>query len=402
MRDEQAGDRLRIAHIVTVPETLGFLRGQIAYMRDCGVEVHVIASPGERLDATAREVDAIPHAIAMLRSISPMADVLTVLRLCSLLRGIRPAIVHSHTPKGNLLGMVSAWLSGVPVRVCHLHGLIAAAKPGMVGKLLMMATKLPCRLADEVFCVSHSVRDRAVELGVCPADKIKVIANGSIGGVDAADRFNPLGPTLLGARERTRERLGIPQEATVVGFVGRLVRDKGVEELVEAWLHLRQECQSLHLLVVGPMECHDPLSEQTEEAIRTSPNIHWAGQNWDTPPFYAAMDLVVLPSYREGFPVVPLEAAAMQLPVVATRVIGCVDAVVDGHTGTLVPPRDAGSLRQAIGAYVENPGLRRQHGEAARERVLRDFDPGVISRAVYGEYARLLRKKGITDLAPVG
>src|SRR5690606_1224468 len=171
---------------------------------------------------------------------------------------------------------------------------------------------------------------------------------GSGNGVDARGRFDP-GRLDPGTRERVRERLGIPTGATVVGYVGRIVRDKGVVELVQAWSELRETHPDLHLLIVGPFEPQDPVPEAVARRLREDPRIHPVGLDWNTPPLYTAMDVVALPSYREGFPNVPLEAAAMELAVVATRIPGCVDAVVDGCTGTLVPPRDsctrAGRLR---------------------------------------------------------
>ena len=183
--------------------------------------------------------------------------------------------------------------------------------------------------------------------------------------------------------------------ALVVGYVGRIVRDKGLVELIEAWRTLRNEFPSLHMLVVGPFEPQDPVPSDVEGILRGTERIHLAGQLEDPSALYAIMDIVVLPSYREGLPLVPLEAAAMALPVVATRIPGCVDAVVDGQTGTLVPPRNAWAVAQAIHRYLEDPALRRRHGLAGRERVVRDFRQEVMWEAIYQEYVRLLREKGL-------
>jgi glycosyltransferase involved in cell wall biosynthesis len=174
----------------------------------------------------------------------------------------------------------------------------------------------------------------------------------------------------------------------VVGFVGRLVREKGVVELWDAWRTLRAELPDLRLVLVGPREPHDPIPAEVARALELDPRVLLAGSDRDTPRWFRAMDVVALPSWREGFPVVPLEAAAVALPVVATEVPGCVDAVVDGVTGRLVPPRDAVALAAALRAYLVDPALRARHGSAARARVLADFDQRRIWDALHAEYVR--------------
>jgi glycosyltransferase involved in cell wall biosynthesis len=229
---------------------------------------------------------------------------------------------------------------------------------------------------------------------LCPADKIRVLLQGSCNGVDAAVRFNP---SLLGdeVRNATRRKYDIPCEAIVVGFVGRLVRSKGIVELADAWGTLRQEFPSLHLLLVGPAESGDPVPREIEERLRNDPRVHLVGEEWDIPPVYATMDMLVLPTYREGFPIVLLEAAAMKLAIVATNVPGCVDAVQDGVTGTLIPPYDSRQLVAAVRRYLRDPELSHRHGEAARARVLRDFSDRAMWKAVYEEYVALLENQGI-------
>jgi glycosyltransferase involved in cell wall biosynthesis len=280
-----------------------------------------------------------------------------------------------------------------------MRGLPLMTASGLKRHLLWATEAVACRLAHQVFCVSHSVLEVAVEEGVCPPDKIRVLLGGSGNGVDASGRFHPdaVDPAT---RAETRSRFGIPEGAVVIGFVGRLVRDKGVVELADAWQQLRDAHPEAHLLLVGPWEPQDPVPAATEAVLRRDPRVHLAGSDWNTPPLYAAMDLVVLPTYREGFPNVPLEAAAMRLPVVATRIPGCVDAVQDGVTGTLVPARDADALAGAIRAYLADPVLRHQHGGAARERVLREFRQEAIWKAIYGEYCRMLAAKGVTGNPP--
>ncbi|HEX6039714.1 glycosyltransferase, partial [Longimicrobium sp.] len=327
---------IRLVHLTTIPMSLTFLRGQPGYLAGRGVEVTAVSSPDPELAEFGAREGVPVHGVRMLRRISPLHDLAALSRIVRVLRRVRPHIVHAHTPKGGLLGMIGAWAARVPVRVYHMRGLPLTTATGGKRRLLRATERVSCRLAHRVLCVSPSLRDVALAEGLCPPEKITVPAGGSGQGVDAAGRFDPA-RLPAGTRASVRADFGIPADATVVGFVGRVVRDKGVAELAEAWAALRAEFPGARLLLVGPFEPQDPLPAETEGALRGDPSVVLAGEDWDTPRLYAAMDVVVLPSYREGFPNVPLEAAAMELPVVSTRVPGCVDAVADGETGTLVP-----------------------------------------------------------------
>ena len=383
-----------LIHITTVPTSLAFLTGQVEYIKARGLEVHLVSSPGEDLHRFGALFGVAASAVPMSRRISPLADLVSLVALVRTLRRLNAVIVHAHTPKAGLLGMIAAWLTGVPVRVYHMHGLPLMTATGAKRVLLRWTEKVACALAHRVVCVSHSLRQVALELSLCKPEKITVLLGGSANGVDAADRFNPRS-LPAGTRQEVRARYGIPDTAIVLGFVGRVVGDKGIAELVKAWLVLREEFPNLRLLIVGPFESQDPLPAWAETIIRTDPRVHLAGMDWNTPPLYAAMDIVVLPTYREGFPNVPLEAAAMELPIVATTVPGCVDAVKDGITGILVPPRDAVALANALRVYIRDPELRRVHGLAGRDRVLRDFKREDIWEGIWQEYVTLLRQRGL-------
>jgi glycosyltransferase involved in cell wall biosynthesis len=328
----------------------------------------------------------------MPRRITPLRDLVSVARLVRVMRCVQPAIVHGHTPKGGLLAMIAATLYGAPVRIYHMRGLPLMGASGMRRILLWCTEWVACRLAHEVLCVSHSVRREAIGAGICPPDKIRVLLGGSGNGVDAKDRFQPIDNPEV--RHLARNRFGIPRDATVIGFVGRIVRDKGIVELVNAWMRLREAYPALHLLVVGPFEREGRVPQKTENVLRSDPRIHLAGKDWNTPPLYAAMDIVALPTHREGFPNVPLEAAATELPVVATRIPGCVDAVVSDVTGLLVEPRNDAALEAALNRYIEQPALRKAHGRAGRARVLREFNQETLWQALLDDYVRLLREHG--------
>jgi glycosyltransferase involved in cell wall biosynthesis len=385
---------IRLLHLTTVPMSFTFLRGQPAFLARRGIQVQALSSPGPELHAFS-DAEGVPvHGVRMLRQISPLRDLAALARIVRVLRRVRPHVVHAHTPKGGLLGMLGAWMARVPVRIYHMRGLPMTTATGGRRALLRTTERVSCALAHRVFCVSPSLREVALAEGLCPPDKITVPGGGSGQGVDAAGRFDPA-RLPEGTRAAVRAGFGIPAGAAVVGFVGRIVRDKGVAELAEAWGRLRDAFPDARLLLVGPFEGRDPLPPGVEAALRGDPRVVLAGEDWDTPRLYAAMDVVALPSYREGFPNVPLEAAAMELPVVSTRVPGCVDAVADGETGTLVPARDAAALEGALRAYLADPALRRARGRAGRARVMREFRRELVWEALLAEYGRLLRTRGL-------
>lgn len=386
---------IKLVHITTVPESLGFLRGQVGYMKARGFEIIGLSSPGEFLTRFAKREGIQVYDVEMPRRVTPVRDAISLLKLVWLLRRIRPQIVHAHTPKGGLLGMISAWVARIPVRVYHMRGLPFLTATGWKRRLLVWSERVSCCLAQQVLCVSRSNQAIAVETGLCRPEKIKVLLRGSGNGVDADDRFNPANVSMS-CREETRSKYHIPADAAVIGFIGRIVRSKGIVELAKAWGILRTEFPDLHLVLIGPIEREDPIPLDVENVLRRDSRVHLLGVEYNMPPLYASIDLVVLPTHREGFPNVLLEAAAMKLPVIATRVTGCIDAVQDGVTGALVPPHDPESLAQAIRSYVKDPELRLMHGEAARDQVLREFRPEDIWQAIHQEYLLCLQRKGVT------
>jgi glycosyltransferase involved in cell wall biosynthesis len=381
---------ITVVHITTAPMALlAFFAGQLQYMRERGFHVAAVTSPGEHLEKVVAREGIEVHTVEMPRRITPLGDLAALVRLCRVLRRLRPQVVHSHTPKAGMLGMLAAWLTGVPVRVYTCHGLPHVTAIGVRRRLLQASEALSCRLSQATVCVGASVRRTLLESGVAPEDKLTVFGNGSANGIDAEGRFNParLAP---GAAEAARAAHGVPPDAPLVLFVGRLVRDKGVVELQGAWARLRERFPKAHLLLVGPPEEQDPVPPGVLEALRADERVHFAGFVDEMAAVYAAADVVALPTYREGLPYVPLEAAAMARPVVCSDVPGCTDAVRDGVTGTLVPVRDVAALAEAVGRYLADPGLRERHGREARARVLTDFRPEAIWRSTYDLYCRLL------------
>ena len=310
-----------VLHVTTVPMTLRFLAGHVAHAKSRGFEVHALSSPGEALDAFGRDMGIEVHAARMPRRITPLVDLAALWRIVRVMRRVRPTIVDAHTPKGSLLAMMAATLCRVPVRVYHQHGLPLVTATGPRRRILRWAERTTCRLAHRVVCISAALREVLIAEGLCPAEKITVLGHGSIDGVEAGGKFDPSRVSTESA-EGARARYGVPPGALVLGFVGRIVRDKGLVELVQAWRVLREEWPSLHLLVAGPFESQDPVPADVETTLRRDPRIHLAGMVHDMPGVYRILDLLVLPTYREGFNTALLEAAAMERPAVATRDAG--------------------------------------------------------------------------------
>lgn len=376
----------RVLHVVTVPLTLRFLRGQVDFMRARGFDVQVASAPGPLLDEFCSTYGVTGHPIPMNRKITPRADAAAVAELVRVLRGVRPDLVHAHTPKGGLVGMLAAAAARVPARIYHMRGLPYLTASGPMRRLLWATESTSCGLAHRVIAVSESLKDAAQRARFVGASRIRVLAGGSSNGVDAFGRFDP---ATAPVRSDARRTFGLDPEHTVVTFVGRLVGDKGIAELVEAWQRLRHR-PATTLFVVGPYEERDALSGELRARIEGDPTIVHLPFTEDMPAVYAASDLVVLPTYREGFPNVPLEAASMGLPVVTTDAVGARDSVVDGVTGAVVTVRDSGALGRAIERYLDDEALRRGHGAAGRKRVLAEFLPERIWAELLTEYEALL------------
>jgi glycosyltransferase involved in cell wall biosynthesis len=378
-----------LAYLVTHPMTARLLlEGQLRSLGEAGFEPVLISSPGPDLEGVAEREGARVETLAMAREIAPLRDAVALARLVRRLRRLGPAIVNAGTPKAGLLGMLAARLAQVPVRVYTLRGLRLETARGARRRLLAAAERLACASAHRVVCVSDSLRRRAVELGLVAEAKTAVLGAGSSNGVDV-ERF----ARAARDRERTaalRAELGLPAGAPVVGFVGRFTRDKGIVELAEAFERVARELPAARLVLVGDFEAGDPVPAALAARLRRDPRIVLAGFVRDTAPYYPLMDVLAFPSHREGFPNAPLEAAAAGLPAVGFRVTGTVDAVVDGETGRIVAPGDAGALGAALLDYLRDRDLRDRHGRAARERVERSFRREVVWRAWTEEYRRLL------------
>jgi glycosyltransferase involved in cell wall biosynthesis len=372
---------------VTHPQTCLVLSARLRALRQAGFRVLLVSGPGELLDSTAAHEGVEPVAIPMQRQIAPFADLVSLLRLWLLIVRHRPDLVEFSTPKAGLLGSFAAMLCGVPQRVYMLRGLKCETATGFKRRVLFAAERLAAACAHVVLCNSESLRDQALALRVAPRRKLRLLGQGSSNGVDI-DRFSP-GPTHV------REKLGIPHGAKIIGFVGRLTSDKGLPELIDAFDTVRLAEPRAHLLLVGWFDAaEDALDYDLCARILRHPRIDCTGLVSDTAPYYRAMDVLVLPTWREGFPNAVLEAAASGVPVVTTICTGARDSVVPEVTGLLVPPGYPQAISEAVLKIILDPDRQRRMGQAARAWILNHY----LESNVLGLTADYYR--GLVDSTP--
>jgi len=382
-----------VLHVVTSSVSLGLIRGQLRALREAGFLVAAVSAPGNELEALHENEGVSGFAIPMLGGVTPLDDLVSFWRLWLLMSRFRPQISNVGTTKAGLLGGLAARCARVPCRVYTLHGLSFETAKGLKRKGMRLVEKIACNSAHVVICISQGVRQKAIAQGLVDAERAVVLAHGSGNGVDAA-RFAPTEERCQQA-QALRGQLGIPHDAPVIGFVGRVNCAKGVPELVSVFARLRHSLRGLRLLLMGDFESLDPLPPDTRGLFDTDHRILCPGHAPDIAAYYQVMDVVCLPSHGEGFPPVILEAQAAARPVVATAVTGCTDAIEHGITGLLVPPHDLDALSAALQEVLTDPVQARQLGQAGRARVLKDFRPEVLWMALADEYRRLLRKRGL-------
>jgi lipopolysaccharide/colanic/teichoic acid biosynthesis glycosyltransferase len=367
-----ASHRHKIVLAVTSPLSWVFYKGLIGHMRISGFQPILLSSLGVNLKATSEEEAVTSVAVRMDREINLLNDPASLWMLYKTIRRIRPAIVDASTPKAGLLVGIAGWLARVPCRVYSLRGLRLETATGVRRFILWLAEWVACSCSQRVVCSSPSLRERAISLKLVSREKTVVLENGSAG-VDL-NRFSPRDPRSP-ETESLSHQLGIPAGAPVVGFVGRLVKDKGIRELVVAFEKLRRAFPDLRMLLLGDFEDGDFVEPEIRRFIESTPAVIRAGFVSDTTPYYALMNVLALPTYREGFPQVPLEAQASGVPVVTTTATGAIDSVIDGVTGFLVPVGDSGALAAAIGKLLTDDELRFRMGRAGRSWMEREFRP---------------------------
>jgi len=360
------------------------LGGQCRFLARKGYQVTVIASPGPAFDRFAAAEGVAVEAIEIRREIAVWRDLRSLWLLLKALRRLNPDIVEAGTPKAGLLGMLAARWAGVTCRIYTLHGLRLETIRGIRRAVLWCCERLATAVATDVVCVSASLREQAWAHRILAKKRGVVLANGSANGVDL-ERFTPQ---------------PAPTSSLVLGFVGRLTADKGVEELTQAFGQLKNDFPPLRLLVVGDFEAGDPPSNRARKLLEQDPAVELAGFVDDPAPYYQRMHVVALPSHREGLPFTLLEAAASARPAVSSWATGCMDAVEHGKTGILVPPGNSADLAKAIGRLLGDSRLRAEMGVSARGRVERLFSQGLIWRAKV-EFFEDALKRAVTQRLPI-
>jgi len=382
---------MRIVRLATIPFfLLHHLRSQIDALVDAGHELVLISSPIDGADALERipRVRFVP--IDIPRGIAPLRDLAALASIYRQFRSFRPDVVHSTTPKAGLLCALAAFLARVEVRLHTFTGQPWTELSGPIRWFSMASDWLIARLNTHCYADSPSQRDFLITTRLCRVDAISVLESGSLAGVDLA-RFDS--ESLAERARRCRERLAIPHAARVVLFIGRVTRDKGLVELADAFSRVKALDPEAYLVVVGPTEPkRDPLPPALLRALESDDRIRMTGYDPEPEKYLAMADLLCLPSYREGFGNVVIEAGALGVPTVGTRINGLRDAVVDGVTGLLVPPKDAVALARALAGLLKDEPKRKQMGNAARERARNLFDSRIVNARVLEEYKRLLNR----------
>jgi lipopolysaccharide/colanic/teichoic acid biosynthesis glycosyltransferase/glycosyltransferase involved in cell wall biosynthesis len=385
------GNRRRICIVVSDFMTVqAFLQDQIRALGKT-YEVTVVANTddGDALRRLSLNAELVRASIP--RTVYPWRDAAALLSLYSLFRKRKFDLVHSITPKAGLLSMAAGRIAGLPARIHTFTGQVWATKSGLTRRLLKLADQVTSSCATQVLADSESQLNFLIDEGVVSARKFRVLANGSISGVDVS-RFCP----DAAARQRVRQEASIPEDATMFLFVGRLNRDKGILDLAKAFDHLAARRRDTYLVCVGPDEAG---IEARMRSICSScaMRLRFVGQTCFPEQYMAAADALCLPSYREGFGSVVIEAAATGIPAIASRIYGLTDAVQDGVTGCLHQRGNWEELADAMEALASNRSLREQLGQQARERANKNFAVQMLTGALLAFYSEQLAGRASTS-----
>lgn len=370
----------KIIRITTVPMSLNtFCKGLLAELAN-DYEVVAVSSPGPDLHEIASREGVRTVAVPMRRDIALLDDIVSLFRLVRTFRKERPWMVHSMTPKAGLLSMVAAWLVRVPVRVHTFTGLVFPTTHGLKGLLLRTTDRITCLCATHIIPEGEGVKNDLLQFNITHKP-LKVLGHGNVRGIDL--KYYSRSADVLEESSTIRKALNIPDGAFTFVFVGRLVGDKGMKELAEAFSNLSSTYgDKVHLVLVGDKESLDPLDEKTQSTFETLGNIHAVGSQKDVRPWYSAADALVFPSYREGFPNVVIEACAMGLPCIVTDINGAREIIINGENGVIIPSHDEKQLLGAMREFVLSPQKVKEMASRARVSVASRFEQGYVWRCL--------------------
>lgn len=372
----------KIIRATTVPISLNvFCNGMLKELSE-KYEVVAVSSPGEGLDEVAKREGVRTIAVPMERHISIFKDFMSLVKMIGVFRKEKPYMVHSMTPKAGLICMVAAWLTRVPVRVHTFTGLVWPTETGMKRKILMTTDRILCACATHVIPEGQGVLND-LRNGSITKKPMKVLGYGNVKGVD----LNSLDPARFSHIKKDESKFTFM-------FVGRMVGDKGVNELVEAFTMLQDKYQQARLVLVGPSEAHlDPVKPITLNRIKANPAIEAVGPKFgdDLLVEYMKADCHVLPSYREGFPNTPLESGALGLPNIVTDINGAREIVVNEENGLVVPSKDAKALYDAMERMITDTALREKMAKNARPMIASRFEIGFVRKCLYDFYDEIMK-----------
>ena len=363
----------KLIRITTVPLSLEkLLENQLAFMQDY-FDVTAISSDKERLEKFGKSQGVATFRVGLTRKITPFHDLGALYYLYRYLRKEKPSIVHTHTPKAGIVGMLAAYLAGVPSRLHTVAGLPLMETKGAKRLLLNTVEKWTYRFATHVFPNSNGLQDFIIAEKLAPKTKLRVLGNGSSNGIDT----NYFNPDLFDNQFKQNERasLGIASTDFVFVFVGRLVKDKGINELVQAFKNLSNKNNTVSLLLVGPFEPElDPLELNTIQLIKEHPKIFTTGYQHDVRGYFVISNALVFPSYREGFPNVVLQAGAMGLASIVSDINGCNEIIKHEVSGLLVPAKSQNALQEAMQTMLLNLSQTENMGTISKQYIKNHFE----------------------------
>lgn len=367
-------DNKKVLHIITVSFVINHFFGkQFSYLKEKTSNQYFLGcSPSDEFFQLSESLNYTPFAVNVTRRISPITDLKAIFKIYKFIKDNNIDTVIGHTPKGGMVAMIAAFFAGVNNRVYFRHGIIYETSKGLKRFLLKNIDRLSGTLAKKVVCVSNSVKKISERDKLNNPSKNIVLGLGTCNGIDTENKFNPEKNELATLPNITKN-LQLSEDNFVIGYVGRLVKDKGINELIESWEILRIKHKNLKLLLVGPIEDRDAISNESKIIIETDENIINTGFVLSAAPYFSLMDVFILPTYREGFPTVSLEASSMKLPVLISKATGCEESIVENKTGIFIKnnPQD---IAEKIEYYIQNPEMKIIHGLKGREFVRGNFE----------------------------
>ena len=370
------------------------LKGQLRFMASNGFDVKGVSSEGEDLKEVVENEGVVMKAINMSRKITPFQDLKSLWEMWNFLRKEKPQIVHTHTPKAGIIGMLAARLAGVPHRLHTVAGLPLMEATGIKRKILNFVEKLTYSSATRVYPNSKGLYDFILQNNFTQSNKLKIIGNGSSNGINTTF----FSPDQVSETERVvlREKLNIQPDDFVFVFVGRIVSDKGINELIKAFSQLQaaenNEQIGIKLLLVGGLESDlDPLNPETLAEINQNRDIISVGFQQDVRPFFAISDALAFPSYREGFPNVVMQAGAMGLPSIVSDINGCNEIIVEGENGLIIPSKNVEKLKEKMLTLARDKNLYIKLKENSRRMIENRYEQSVVWKALLEEYESLLQ-----------